>query len=214
MAKPIDLSLILCLATLPALAQSPADQMSALGPWLPLIAVIGLTPILLFVFRFIFSLDVDPSRNQGVDYIQLRLFAKVAEVIFMFGGSFSIVAGVDAFLRGENKGIGIATFGLAFTLFAGFAFNTHLWLDDQGMHFRSGIGKVQSIPWKALRYYDIQRVTGLNSGTTVYFRFHAADDTTLSISRTNYDMNRLLEKISANTDIHEQPYKQTSWFSD
>ncbi len=40
------------------------------------------------------------------------------------------------------------------------------------------------------------------------------NDTMLSISRTNYDMNRLLEKISANTDIHEQPYTQTSWFSD
>jgi hypothetical protein len=187
---------------------------STLGPWLPLFAVIGLTPILLFVFRRIFSLDVDPSRNQGVDYIQLRLFAKVAEMIFMFGGSLSIVAGVDALLRGENKGIGIATFGLTFTLFAGFAFNTHLWLDDEGMHYRSGIAKVQSIPWKGFRYYDIQRVTGINSGTTVYFRFHAADNTILSISRTNYDMNRLLEKISAHTDIHEQPYKQTSWFSD
>jgi hypothetical protein len=188
--------------------------MSALGPWLPLFAVIGLTPILLFVFRWIFSLDVNPSRNQGVDYIQLRPFAKVAEMIFMFGGSLCIVAGVDALLRGENKGIGIATFGPAFTLFAGFAFNTHLWLNDEGMHYRSGIGKVQFIPWKDLRYYDVQRVTGLTSGTTVYFRFHAADDTMLSISRTNYDMNRLLEKIRANTDIHEQPYKQTSWFSD
>ena len=188
--------------------------MSALGPWLPLFAVIGLNPILLFVFRWIFSLDVDPSRNQGVDYIQLRLFAKVAEVIFMFGGSFSIVAGVDALLRGENKGTGIATFGLAFTLLAGFVFNTHLWLDDQGMHYRSGIGKIQSVPWKDLRYYDIQRVSAGTGGITVYFRFHAADGTILSISRTNYDMNRLLEKISAHTDIHEQPYKQTSWFSD
>jgi len=188
--------------------------MSAPGPWLPLFAAIGLTPILLYVFRWIFSLDVDPSRNQGVDYIQLRLFAKVAEVIFMFGGSLSIVAGVDALLRGGNKGIGIAAFGLAFTLIAGFVFNTHLWLDDEGMHYRSGIGKVQSVPWKDLRYYDIQRVSAGTGGITVYFRFHAADGTILSISRTNYDMNRLLEKIGANTDIHEQPYKQTSWFSD
>jgi len=164
--------------------------------------------------RWIFSLDADPSRNQGVDYIQLRPFARVAEVIFMFGGSFTIVAGVEALLRGENKGIGFATFGLAFTLFAAFAFNTHLWLDDDGMHYRSGIGKVQFIPWKDLRYYDIQRVSGGKAGTTVYFRFHAVDGTTLSISRTNYDMKHLLEKISAHTDIREQPYKQTSWFSD
>lgn len=199
---------------LPHSYRAQDSQMNALAPWLPLFVIVGLTPILLFIFRWIFSLDVDPCRNQGVDYIHLRPFARIAEVIFMFGGSFTIVAGVDALLRGENKGIGLATFGLAFALFAGLAFNTHLWLDDEGMHYRSGIGKVQFIAWKDLRYYDIQRVTGVESGTTVYFRFHATDDTILSISRSNYDMDRLLEKIHSHSDIHEQPYKKTSWFSD
>ena len=188
--------------------------MNALTPWLPLFATLGLTPVLLFAFRWIFSLDADPSRNQGVAYIQLRPFARVAEVIFMFGGSFTIVAGADALLRGENKGIGLATFGLAFALFAGWIFNTHLWLDDEGMHYRAGLGKVQLIPWKDLRYYDIQRVTGIESGTTVYFRFHASDDTILSISRSTYDMDALLKKIRPHADIHVQPYKKTSWFSD
>jgi hypothetical protein len=188
--------------------------MTAFTPWLPLFATIGLTPILLFVFRWIFSLDADPSRNQGVDYIQLRLFAKVAEVVFMFGGSFSIVAGVDALVRSDNQGIWIGTFGLAFTLIAALVFNTHLWLDDEGMHYRSGIGKVQVIPWKDLRYYDIQRASTGTGWPTVYFRFHAADDTMLSISRTNYDMDRLLEKIRPNANIHEQPYKKSTWLSD
>jgi hypothetical protein len=188
--------------------------MTILTPWLPLFATLGLTPILLFAYRWTFSLDSDPSRNQGVDYIHRRLFAKVAEVIFMSGGSFSIVAGADALLRGDNKGIGLATFGLAFALLAGLIFNTHLWLDEQGMHYRAGLGKVQLIPWKDLRYYDIQRSSGGNAGTTVYFHFHATDDTILSISRTNYDMDRLLEKIRPHADIHEQPNKKTSWFSD
>jgi len=188
--------------------------MTALTPWLPLFATIGLTPILLFVFRWIFSLDVDPSRNQGVDYIQLRPLARAAEVILMFGGSLCIVAGADALLRGEDKGIGMATFGLAFTLFAGLVFNTHLWLDDEGMHYRSGIGKVKFIPWKDLWYYDIQRASTGTGGPTVYFRFHAADGTMLSISRTNYDIDRLLEKIRPNAEIHEQPYKNSTWFSD
>jgi hypothetical protein len=186
---------------------------SPLLPWQNAIAIIALTPLLLWLFRWIFSLDVDPSRNQGVDSIQLRLLAKVAEVVFMFGGSFSIVAGADALLRGENKGVGFVTFGLAFALIAGLVCNTHLWLDDEGMHYRSGIGKVQFIAWKDLRSYDIQRFSGFQSGTTVYFRFHAADDATLSISRSNYDIPRLLEKIRAHTDIHEQPYKKSYWFS-
>ena len=182
-------------------------------PWQDAIAIISLTPLLLWLFRWIFSLDVDPSRQQGVDYIPLRPLAKVSEVILMLGGSFTIVAGADALLRDQQKGIGLATFGLLFALIAGLACNTHLWLDDDGIHYRSGIGKVQFIPWKDLRYYDLQRVTGLGSGTTVYFRFHSTDGTILSISRTSYDINRLLEKIHSHADIHEQPYKKTSWFS-
>jgi hypothetical protein len=193
---------------------SQTNQMSTLRPWFPVFIAIALTTIFLVLFGWIFSLDEDPSRKQGVDYIPLRPRAKAAEVIFMFSGSICIAGGIDLFLQGSDKGIWPATFGLAFTLFAGLSFNTHLWLDSEGMHYRIGFGKVQSIRWKDLQYYDIQRITCGTSGTTVYFRFHSSDDTLLSISRTNYDISSLLEKIRTNSDIREQPYKKRSWFSD
>jgi len=188
--------------------------MTALQPWLPVLIAIGVAAMFLILFRWIFSLDDDPSRKQGVDYIPLRPLARTMEIIFMFGGSISIVSGVDLYLRGDNKGIGMATFGLAFALFAGFIFNSHLWLDSEGMHYRTGIGKTQLILWKDLRYYNIQRVSGAQSGTTVYFRFHSSDGTTLSISRTGYNIDSLLQKIRQHSDIHEQPYKKQSWFAD
>jgi hypothetical protein len=181
--------------------------MTALQPWLPVPEVVGLTVVFLLLFRWIFSLDDDPSRRQGVNFIPLSPLAGTMKIIFMVGGSISIVSGVDLYLRGDNKGIGMATFGLALALFAGFIFNTHLWLDSEGMHYRVGIGKVQLIFWKDLRYYDIHRVTGLQSGTTVYFRFHSTDDTILSISRTSYNIDSLLQKVRQHSDIHERPYK-------
>jgi hypothetical protein len=189
-------------------------RLSDLPPWLygVIVPVLGLVELLLF--RWIFSLDDDPSRRQGVDYIRPKPIARVIEVILMMASALVFVSALYRYPQNLEESVGLGVFGLVFGLIAGFVSNTHLWLDDEGMHYRAGVGKVQFISYKNFDHYEIQRVALGSNGTTTYYHFISNDDTNLSISRSTYDIDDLLEKIRTHTVIREKPYKARTWFND
>jgi hypothetical protein len=182
--------------------------------WMPYAVVLVLTALFHFAFQWIFSLDDDPSRKQGVDYIQRTIGIRVVELLLLLGGSIAIVSGVFFEANDNSKPYWTMAFGLGFAMFTGFIANTHLWLDEEGMHYRQGLGATRSIAWSNLDHYEVERQTSGDMGTFISFNFVASDKTKLSIPKQNYDMPALLRKIEAHRNIQQQPFKRQSWFAD
>jgi hypothetical protein len=174
--------------------------------------VVALAAGLLMGFRGIFSLDEDVARMQGVDYIPQKPIMRWIEPLFMLFGSGLIVNGARSFSVDDNEWLWLILFGIAFSAITGFASNTHLWLDEQGMHYRSGVGSVQTIDWKSLDHYEVRSVSD-SEGVTYYYDFYSDSGGSISISKSSYNMDSLLAKVAAHADVPERPYKKKSWFS-
>ncbi len=188
--------------------------MSSQPPWIPF-ALVPIVAVLLRVsLRWIFSLDEDPSKKPGVFMIPLRPLARVTEWILMTGAALAIVSSVESYSDPvKDSWLWSLLFGIGFAMLTGFIVNTHLWLDDEAMHYRSGLGRIHTIPWSRLDHYEIHHDSGPNSGTTYYYDFRSTDGEMISVSKSTYDINDLLLRISAHHEVREQPYRPRDWLS-
>lgn len=175
--------------------------------------VVALAVALLLGLRWIFSLDEDVSRLQGVEYIAQRAVMRWIEPIFMLAGSGLIVGGACSFSMDDTEWLWAVLFGIVFCGITGFSANTHLWLDEQGMHYRSGVGRVQTIAWKSLEHYEVRLVSDNEGGDTYYYDFYSSEGGSISVSKSMYDVDRLLTKVAAHTDVPQRPYRKRGWFS-
>lgn len=108
-------------------------------------------------------------------------------------------------MDGKDNGIWGIPVGIAISLFASYSTNTHLWLDDIGMHYRRGLGKPRLIEWKDLDHYEQTVVWGREAATR-YLLLRSRDGTTFWISKDSYDMSKLLDAIRTHAAISEQPF--------
>jgi hypothetical protein len=178
-----------------------------LPAWVPYALIPILALALRTGFRWLFSLDEDLTGKAGVITIPLRPVARISEWLLMGVASLIIVSSVESFNNpSRSDWPGLLLFGVGFALLTGFIANTHLWLDDEGMHYRIGVGRIKFISFGHLDHFEIKKDTGYQSGTTFYYLFRSNDGETISISRSSYDVNQLLLKIREHKSVAEKPY--------
>ena len=185
--------------------------MDVFPPWFFFVTTPVLAAALFLLFRWIFSLDDDPRLKAGTIYIPLRPLPKFIAPLFVFCGAGVLIGALDEFILGDRTWPWTAIFGLMFAGVAGVMGNTHLWLDEEGVHYRDWMKQVQTIAWDNLDHYDMHS-EGNGQTVTVYYTFRSRDGSSIAIARSSYDIHELLQKIRARKDVAEQPYKPKSWF--